>query len=119
MSRNSIKEKSGIWRFTDDSFYLVKWNDFISRSKSSSFLQSTHRLSSYRKFGGNFELMLHTDDQNEILMGSANIIIRFNLQHSNKLIQFQEPVAKSKDQSSDYLINKQNIFILKIRRIEE
>ncbi|TDL99956.1 MAG: hypothetical protein C4K58_01555 [Flavobacteriaceae bacterium] len=65
------------WIVTSDQKWLNKWDEFIFSDKESVFLQSIGRVDSYRKYGMDWELLIYMDDQDEkILMGSANIIVK-------------------------------------------
>ncbi len=65
------------WIITKDKKWVDKWNEFVLSDKDSSFLQSLNRAKSYEKYGMNWELLLFVDGNDEILLGSANIIVKY------------------------------------------
>lgn len=67
------------WIFTKEENYINGWNKFVSSAENSSFLQKTHRLNSYEQYKCKYELQLLLNENNEIIAGSANIIINYPL----------------------------------------
>ncbi len=67
------------WITTKDDKYVSRWNEFILKDKKSSFVQSIHRVRAYEKYGMDWELLLGVDNKDNILVGSANVIIKMPL----------------------------------------
>lgn len=65
------------WITSKDQFWFKKWNNFILCDDNSTFLQSVYRVQSYERFGMDWELLLCIDINDDILIGSANVIINF------------------------------------------
>lgn len=65
------------WIYTTEKEWIDKWNNLILKDINSCFLQSTYWLSSYSKYGFEWELLLCIDGTNNILLGSANLIVQY------------------------------------------
>lgn len=68
----------GRWINTKEQKWVEQWNKFLLSDESSSFVQSIYRVRAYEKYGMDWELLLYIDSGNNILAGSANIIIKFS-----------------------------------------
>lgn len=64
------------WIYTNEKKWIDKWNSFILSDESSSFVQSIYRVKAYEKYGMDWELLLCVDESDNILIGSANIIVK-------------------------------------------
>lgn len=64
------------WIHTKENKWIDKWNSFILSDESSSFVQSIYRVKAYEKYGMDWELLLCVDESDNILIGSANIIVK-------------------------------------------
>ena len=67
------------WISTKESKWVTKWNDIVLNDPNSVFLQSSFRVSTYLKQGMDWELLLCIDENNNILLGSANVIVKLSI----------------------------------------
>ncbi len=67
------------WITTKEDKYVSQWNQFILTDKNISFVQSIHRVRAYEKYGMDWELLLCIDEEDNVLLGSANVIIKMPL----------------------------------------
>ncbi len=65
------------WLVTKEPKYTEKWNEFILSNESGSFLQTMDRVKSYEQYGFDWELIICVDSEDNILIGSVNIIVKF------------------------------------------
>ena len=65
------------WIVTKDKIWFEKWNKLLLKDDKSVFLQNIYRVKSYQKYGMDYELLLCLDNDNNIICGSANVIIKF------------------------------------------
>lgn len=64
------------WIYTKEEKWIKKWNSFVLSDERSSFLQSSYRVNTYRKYGMDWELLICIDEKENILLGSANVIVK-------------------------------------------
>lgn len=69
------------WISTKEERWFEKWNNFILADEYSSFIQSIYRIKAYEKYIIDWELLLCIDNEDNILIGSANIIVKLPLFH--------------------------------------
>jgi lipid II:glycine glycyltransferase (peptidoglycan interpeptide bridge formation enzyme) len=64
------------WICTKEKKWFERWNSFILADQSSSFIQSIYRVKAYEKYGMEWELLLCIDQEENIIVGSANILVK-------------------------------------------
>ena len=65
------------WIITKESKYTDKWDVFVLNNISGSFLQTMDRVKSYEQYGFDWELIICVDNEDNILAGSVNIVVKF------------------------------------------
>ena len=65
------------WIITSDDYWVNKWDQFLFNSSQAVFLQSSQRVKSYGSYGAKAELLLYVNSRQEIICGSANILVQF------------------------------------------
>ena len=65
------------WIFTRDVVWYQKWDKLVLSDENSSFNQLSDRIFTYEKYGLKTELLLCIDSNEEIILGSNNIIANF------------------------------------------
>lgn len=65
------------WLVTKEPKYTEKWDEFVLNNISGSFLQTMDRVRSYEQYGFDWELIICVDNEDNILVGSVNIVVQF------------------------------------------
>lgn len=64
------------WFITSEEYWIYKWNELQKTSERGNFTQLTSWIKSYLPYGFQYELLLCIDQDENIITGSANVIVR-------------------------------------------